>query len=71
MTKAIEVNCETGEVTERDLTAEELQAQADAAAQAEAERVAAEAEAAEKATAKAALLKRLGITADEAALLLA
>ena len=71
MTKAIEVNCETGEVTERDLTAEELQAQADATAQAEAERVAAEAEAAEKATAKAALLKRLGITADEAALLLA
>ena len=70
MTKAIEVNCETGEVTERDLTAEELQAQADAAAQAEAERVAAEAEAAEKATAKAALLKRLGITADEADLLL-
>ena len=71
MTKAIEVNCETGEVTERDLTAEELQAQADATAQAEAERVAAEAEAAEKATAKAALLKRLGITAEEAALLLA
>ena len=71
MTKAIEVNCETGEVTERDLTAEELQAQADAAAQAEAERVAAEADAAEKATAKAALLKRLGITAEEAALLLA
>ena len=71
MAKAIEVNCETGEVTERDLTAEELQAQADATAQAEAERVAAEAEAAEKATAKAALLKRLGITADEAALLLA
>ena len=71
MTKAIEVNCTTGEVTERDLTAEELQAQADAAAQAEAERVAAEAEAAEKATAKAALLKRLGITAEEAALLLA
>ena len=71
MTKAIEVNCTTGEVTERDLTAEELQAQADAAAQAEAERVAAEAEAEAKATAKAALLKRLGITADEAALLLA
>lgn len=71
MTKAIEVNCTTGEVTERNLTAEELQAQAEAAAQAEAERVAAEAEAAEKATAKAALLKRLGITADEAALLLA
>ena len=71
MAKAIEVNCETGEVTERDLTAEELQAQADAAAQAEADRLASEAEAPEKATAKAALLKRLGITAEEAALLLA
>ena len=70
MTKAIEVNCTTGEVTERDLTAEELQAQAESAAQAEADRVAAEAEAAAKATAKAALLERLGITADEAALLL-
>ena len=71
MAKAIEVNCTTGEVTERDLTAEELQAQADAQAQAEADRLVAEAEAAEKATAKAALLKRLGITAEEAALLLA
>ena len=71
MTKAIEINCTTGEVTERDLTAEELQAQADASAQAEAERLAAEAEAEAKATAKSALLKRLGITADEAALLLA
>ena len=71
MAKAIEVNCTTGEVTERDLTAAELQAQADAQAQAEAERIQAEADAATKATAKAALLKRLGITADEAALLLA
>lgn len=71
MTKAIEVNCETGEVTERDLTVEELQAQADAAAKAEADRLAAEADAEAKATAKAALLKRLGITAEEAALLLA
>ena len=71
MTKAIEVNCTTGEVTERDLTAAQIQAQAEAQAQAEVERVAAEAEAAEKAIAKAALLKRLGITADEAALLLA
>jgi hypothetical protein len=71
MAKAIEVNCTTGEVTERDLTAAELQAQAYAQAQAETNRLAAEAEAAEKATAKAALLKRLGITADEAALLLA
>ena len=71
MAKAIEVNCETGEVTERDLTAAELQAQADAQAQAETERIQAESDAATKATAKAALLKRLGITAEEAALLLA
>jgi hypothetical protein len=71
MAKAIEVNCETGEVTERDLTAAELQAQADAQAQAEAERAQLEADAATKAMAKAALLKRLGITAEEAALLLA
>jgi hypothetical protein len=72
MTKAIEVNCTTGEVTERDLTAEELQAQADAAAQAEAERVAAEAEAAAVAAAKAAgqaKLAALGLTAEEIAAL--
>jgi hypothetical protein len=64
------VNCETGEVTEVELTAEEIaQRTADAAAYAalEAEK---EAEAEAKATAKAALLTKLGITADEAALLL-
>jgi hypothetical protein len=64
------VNCETGEVTEVELTAEEVaQRTADAAAYAalEAEK---EAEAEAKATAKAALLTKLGITADEAALLL-
>ena len=71
MAKAIEVNCTTGEVTERDLTAAELQAQADAQAQAEAEQAQADADAATRATAKAALLKRMGLTADEAALLLA
>jgi hypothetical protein len=41
-----------------------------AQAQAELDRAAKEAADAEKATAKAALLERLGITADEAALLL-
>jgi hypothetical protein len=64
------VNCETGEVSEVELTAEEVaQRTADAAAYAalEAEK---EAEAEVKATAKAALLTKLGITADEAALLL-
>jgi len=65
------VNCETGEVTELELTAEEVaQREADAAAYA-ADKAAEEQAAADKATAKAALLTKLGITADEAALLLA
>jgi len=71
MTTAIEVNCTTGEVIERPLTADEIAANEAAAAQAEADRVTAEAEAAVKAEAKAALLDKLGITADEAKLLLA
>jgi hypothetical protein len=70
MTTAIEINCETGEVIERPLTADEIAANEAAQAQAEADRLAAEAEAATKAEAKAALLDKLGITADEAALLL-
>jgi hypothetical protein len=64
------VNCETGEVTEVELTAEEV-------AQREADRIAYEAQKAEEATnaalraeAKAGLLERLGITAEEAELLL-
>lgn len=68
---AIEVNCATGEVIERPLTAEELaQREADAqaaAAKAHEEEVAAQA----AAEAKAALLAKLGITEDEAKLLLA
>ena len=71
MTTAIEVNCSTGEVTERPLTAEEIAANEAAAAQAEADRAAAEVKAAADAEAKAALLAKLGITADEAKLLLA
>jgi hypothetical protein len=70
MTTAIEINCETGEVIERPLTADELKANEAAQAKAEADRLAAEAEAEAKAEAKAALLAKLGITADEAALLL-
>ena len=68
---AIEVNCATGEVTERPLTAEEItqrEADAQAAATAKAEE---DAKAAEDAAAKDALLTKLGITADEAKLLLA
>ncbi len=70
MTTAIEINCETGEVIERPLTADEIAANEAAAAQAEADRQAAEAEAAAKAEAKAALLAKLGISEDEAKLLL-
>jgi hypothetical protein len=71
MTTAIEVNCATGEVVERPLTAEELaQREADAAAFA-AKKAEEDAKAAADAEAKAALLTKLGITADEAKLLLA
>ena len=68
---AIEVNCTTGEVTERPLTAAEL-AQREVDAAAAATRQAEEdAKAAADAAAKDALLTKLGITADEAKLLLA
>jgi hypothetical protein len=68
---AIEVNCATGEVVERPLTQDELaqrEADAQAAATAKAEE---DAKAAADAVAKDALLTKLGITADEAKLLLA
>jgi hypothetical protein len=72
MTTAIEVNCTTGEVIERPLTAEELaQREVDAAAYAvaQAEREAAEAAAlAAKESAKAKLAA-LGLTAEEIAAL--
>ena len=70
--KAIEVNCATGEVTERNLTADEIaQREADAAAFA-IEQAAREAEAAAVAAAKAAgqaKLAALGLTAEEIAAL--
>jgi hypothetical protein len=72
MTIAIEVNCETGVVTERPLTAAEITANEAATAQAEADRVAAEAEAAAVAEAKAnaqAKLAALGLTQEEIAAL--
>jgi hypothetical protein len=68
MTNAIEINCTTGEVTERPLTADEIAANEASAAQAEADRTAAEAEAAAKAEAKAsaeAKLAALGLTTEE------
>jgi len=60
------VNCETGQEIIRDANAEEIaQMQLDAD-----NAVVAKAEAEAKATAKAALLNKLGITAEEARLLL-
>ena len=63
-----EFNIQTGEetITEREETAAEAKARKES----EAEAIAAQAEAASKATAKAELLAKLGITAEEAALLL-
>lgn len=70
MSVAIEVNCETGEVTERPLTAEEIAANEAAAAQAEADRLAAEEKAqaiAElKASAKTKLIAGQPLTPEEA-----
>ena len=72
MTTAIEVNCATGEVTERELTAAELaQREADATAYA-AEQAEREAEKAAVAAAKASAeskLAALGLSADEIAAL--
>ena len=70
MTTAIEINCETGEVIERPLTADEIAANEAAAAQAEADRLAEKAKAqalAElKASAKAKLIAGQPLTAEEA-----
>jgi hypothetical protein len=65
MTKLI-INCETGETVERELNAAELAQQAID----EAVEVARQAEAAAKESARQALLSRLGITQEEAQLLL-
>ena len=64
------VDCSTGVTTEVKLTAEEIaQREADAAAFAEA-KAKEEAEAQAKAEARAAILERLGLTEDEAKVLL-
>lgn len=70
---AVEINCETGEVIERPLTAEEIADQQARLAQAEADALAAKEEAQAKAAAKASAqgkLAALGLTADEVAALL-
>jgi hypothetical protein len=70
MEKMTEVNCETGEAIERELTdAEIAQRKIDAAA-AETQRKLNEKAAVDKATARQTILDRLGLTADEAAILL-
>lgn len=69
MTKLI-INCETGEETLRELNLEELEQQAIAEANAQARKIAREAELQAKAQAKAALLAQLGITEEQAKLLL-
>jgi hypothetical protein len=68
MTKQLKIehNLETGEVTEIELTAEEIAELSGLRAETEA-RIAAETQ---KATEKAALLAKLGITDEEAKLLL-
>jgi hypothetical protein len=64
------INCETKEQIEIELTDEEIaQLKADQA-KAQADKAKADADAAMKAEAKADLLAKLGITAEEAALLL-
>jgi membrane protein involved in colicin uptake len=64
------VDCSTGVTTEVELTAEEIaQREADAAAFAEA-KAKEEADAQAKAEARAAILERLGLTEDEAKVLL-
>jgi hypothetical protein len=66
----VEVNCTTGETSIIELTDAEI-AQMDAdAAEAETQRKADEKAAADKAAAREAILDRLGLTADEAAILL-
>ena len=69
LTKVI-VNCETGVVAEIPLTGEEIAQREVDAANAETERVAKEAADAAEAIAKSALLVKLGISAEEARLLL-
>ena len=64
------INCETKEQIEVELTDEEIAQLESDRAKAEAEKAQADADAEVKAEAKADLLERLGITAEEAALLL-
>ena len=64
------VDCSTGETTILPLTGEEIAELEAAAEKAEAERKAAEKAAADKAAARLAILEKLGLTEEEAAVLL-
>jgi hypothetical protein len=69
MTKLI-INCETGETVERELSKAEKDQQKIDEANIAAAKAIVDAEAKAKATAKQVILDRLGLTADEAKLLL-
>jgi len=66
MADVLEIDAKTGETVERDFTADEIAQRA----KDKAKRATEAKTDIDKATAKAALLDKLGITADEAALLL-
>ena len=69
MTTAIEVNCSTGEVLERELTELEIeQREADAAAYLE-QKAEDDKAASDKAAARQAVYDKLGLTADDVAAL--
>lgn len=69
MADVVEINCETGEVTERDFTPEEKAARDKAAAEYEAAKKAEEKALADKAAAKAAIAEKLGLSEEELAIL--
>ena len=64
------INCTTGEIVERELSADELAQQKIDHEKSMAEKTAQQIEAAALADAKSALLEKLGISEDEAKLLL-
>ena len=64
------INCETGEVIERELNAEELAQQKIDEAEIAAAKAIADAEAKAKATQRQAILDRLGLSQEEANILL-
>jgi hypothetical protein len=66
----VEVNCTTGETSIIELTDAEILEMETARQAYEAQRLEQEAQAAEKATDRAAILDRLGLTAEEASILL-